>query len=162
MIFINFFAAINAMGINQRPALNDFFSTIDLFYTPFFGEFFNRDRFLILFSTMVHSGEANAEGKNKVEPFINKVIEKFNIAFTPHQQVSIDEMIVGFKGRWQYKLFNPYKPSKYHIKSFGLVDSSTGYVINLLTYYGKNTSFDPEADTEGGQAIHIFYTLLKY
>uniref|UniRef100_A0A2C9LMC3 Uncharacterized protein n=1 Tax=Biomphalaria glabrata TaxID=6526 RepID=A0A2C9LMC3_BIOGL len=152
-----FFAAIFAMGINKRPALNDFFSTIDLFYTPFFGELF-----LILFFTMLHCGEANAEGKNKVEPFINKVIQKFNIAFTPYQQDSIDEMIVGFKGRWQYKLFNPSKPSKYHIKSFGLVDSSTGYVINLLTYYGKNTSFDPEVDTEGGQAIQIFCTLLKY
>ncbi|BFZ11474.1 hypothetical protein BsWGS_14513 [Bradybaena similaris] len=53
-------------------------------------------------------------------------------------------MIIGFKGKWKYKQFNTTKPYKYHIKSFGLVDSTTGYVLSLLTYYGTNTSMVPK------------------
>ena len=149
-----------AMGINKRPSVQDYFSTDDILYTLFFSEMFERDRFLLLFFSMLHCGEPDAEGKNKIEPFVNHLLENFNLAYTPFQNVAIDEMIIGFKGRWQYKQFNPSKPYKYHIKSFGLVDSCTGYVLNLLTYYGKNTSFDPSNDTEGGQAVQIFRTLL--
>ena len=154
-----FIAISLAMGMNKRPSLQDYFSTTDIFISPFYSELFSRDNFLILYSSMLHCGHPDAEGKSKIEPYINKLLQKFNLAFTPYQNVSIDEMIVGFKGRWQYKQYNPSKPYKYHIKSFGLVDSATGYVVNLLTYYGKNT-FDPDADVNGGQAVQIFQTLL--
>ncbi|GFN81453.1 PiggyBac transposable element-derived protein 4-like [Plakobranchus ocellatus] len=69
-------------------------------------------------------------------------------------------MIIGFKGRWSYKQFNSSKPKKY-IKSFGLVDSTTGYVLNLLTYYGSDTSYNPDCDPDSGIAIKIFDTLLN-
>jgi hypothetical protein len=71
----------------------------------------------------------------KIEPFVNMLLQKFQSAFMPYQEIAIDEMIVGFKGRWQYKQYNATKPSKYDTKSFGLVDSRTGYVVNSLTYY---------------------------
>ena len=73
-------------------------------------------------------------------------------------------MIIGWKGRWKYKMYNAAKPHKYHIKSFGLVDSSTGYVLNLLTYYGAETSYDPETDSDeqGRTSIKIFQTLLQH
>ena len=69
-------------------------------------------------------------------------------------------MIVGYKGRWKYKQFNASKPHKYHIKSFGLCDSSNGYVLNLLTYYGSNTSFDPCTESTAN-AVKIFDKLLQ-
>lgn len=113
---------------------------------------------------MLHVGEPDAEGKNKIEPFVNMLITKFNAVFTPFSSVSIDEMIIGWKGRWQYKQFNASKPKKYHIKSFGLVDSATGYVLDLLTYYGSNTSYDPELDVDshGSNSIKIFQSLLSH
>ncbi|KAI8733770.1 piggyBac transposable element-derived protein 4 [Biomphalaria glabrata] len=157
---IKFLATTMAMGLNKKPSIQDYFSTDDIFFTPFFSEMFERDRFLSLFCSMLHCGEPDAEGKRKIEPFINLLIDNYNTVYTPFQNVAIDEMIVGFKGRWLYKQFNPSKPYKYHIKSFGLVDSCTGYVLNLLTYYGKNTSFDPNSDKDGGQAVQIFRTLL--
>ncbi|GFS05777.1 PiggyBac transposable element-derived protein 4 [Elysia marginata] len=70
-------------------------------------------------------------------------------------------MIVGYKGRWKYKQINASKPHKYHIKSFGLVDSTSGYVLQILTYYGTNTSYHPDCDPDSGMAIRILDTLLK-
>jgi hypothetical protein len=103
----------------------------------------------------------NAEKKAKIERFMDSLVDNFSKAFTPYQQVSIDEMIVGFKGRWAYKQYNQSKPHKYHIKSFGLVDSTTGYVMRILTYYGADTSYHSSSDREGGVAIKIFGTLLN-
>ncbi|KAI8794715.1 piggyBac transposable element-derived protein 4 [Biomphalaria glabrata] len=157
---IKFLATTMAMGLNKKTSIQDYFSTDDIFYTLFYLEMFEKERFVSLFCSMLHCGEPDAEGKNKIEPFANLLIDNYNTVYTPFQNVAIDEMIVGFKGRWLYKQFNPSKPYKYHIKSFGLVDGCTGYVLNLLTYYGKNTSFDPNSDKYGGQAVQIFRTLL--
>ena len=70
-------------------------------------------------------------------------------------------MVVGFKGRWKFKQYNASKPSKYHIKSFGLCDASNGYVLNLLTYYGAQTSYDPSTDPNSAHAVKIFDKLLS-
>ncbi|KAI8793826.1 piggyBac transposable element-derived protein 4 [Biomphalaria glabrata] len=71
-------------------------------------------------------------------------------------------MVIGFRGRWQYKMFNATKPSKYHIKTFGLCDSATGYVVDILTYFGANTSYNPDVGKDGGQAVQVFDTLLQH
>lgn len=72
-------------------------------------------------------------------------------------------MIIGWKGRWKYKQYNASKSKKYHIKSFGLVDTATGYVINLLIYFGSKTSYNPDldVDTHGANSVKISHTLLE-
>ncbi|GFO29853.1 PiggyBac transposable element-derived protein 4 [Plakobranchus ocellatus] len=110
---------------------------------------------------MLHAGNTQAEGKEKIVPFINLLLQKFRSAFYPYQRLSLDEMIIGFKGRWAFKRFNISKPKKYHIKIFGLCDSATGYVYNILTYFGTNTSYNPDLDTTSGDAVKIFDTLLS-
>ena len=70
-------------------------------------------------------------------------------------------MVIGFTGRWAYKQNNASKPSKYHIKTFCLCDSNTGYVVNLLTYFGSETSYRPLLDADSGQAKKIFHTLME-
>jgi hypothetical protein len=97
---------------------------------------------------MLHVGEPLENSKNKIEPFVTKLTENFKDRFTTFQNIAIDEMIIGFKGRWKYKQFNATKPHKYHINSFGLVNSCTGYVLSLLTYYGADTSYVPETDVK--------------
>lgn len=155
-----FLAVTTAMGLDKRPSIKDYYSTHIAMRCPFYGEMFSRERFEMLYSTMLHVGEPDAAGKAKIEPFSDMLVEKFNKAFTPFEHLSIDEMVVGWKGRWKYKQYNPSKPHKYHIKSFGLTDSATGYVLNVLTYYGANTSYDPSTDVDSSHAKKIFTTLL--
>jgi hypothetical protein len=42
------------------------------------------------------------------------------------------------------------------------VDATTGYVLNILTYFGASTSYDPAADTDSGMAVTLFDTLLRH
>ena len=157
-----FISVLIMMGIDRRPEIVDYWSMAPEFYTPWYHSMFARDRFQDIFHTMLHAGDEEAEGKDKIEPFMNLLLTKFRAAFYPFRELSIDEMVIGFKGRWQYKQYNASKPSKYHIKTFGLCDAATGYVINILTYFGSDTSYDPEADKTSGQAVQIFSTLLAH
>jgi hypothetical protein len=122
---------------------------------------FPRDRFEAIYHTMMHASEIEAEAKNKIEPFMNKLIEKFQAAFYPYMNVAIDEMVIRWKGRWKYKQYNSSKPKKYHIKTFGLCDSTTGYVYIILTYFGKETSYSPEIASSSGTAEKVFEYLLR-
>ena len=103
-------------------------------------------------------GDDNSK-KSKIEPFLNLLLVKFQSAFYPGENLSLDEMVIKWKGRSKYKMYNPNKPEKYHIKTFGLCDSLTGYAYNLLIYFGAETSFDDIGDT--GQSEKIFHSLLK-
>ncbi|XP_067948703.1 piggyBac transposable element-derived protein 4-like [Watersipora subatra] len=122
---------------------------------------FSRDRFEAIYSTMLHASEVGSQGKAKIEPFVNKLIESFQAAFYPYKEVAVDEMVIGYNGKWSSKQYNSSKPSKYHIKTFGLCDSNTSYVYNLLIYFGADTSYDPELDKDCGEAVKVFHYLIK-
>ena len=86
---------------------------------------------------MLHVGKMGAAGKAKIEPFLSKIVTKFQRAFYPFKSIAIDETVVGWKGSCKYKQYNAAK-QKSHIRTFGLCVSVTGYVYNLLTYFDKN------------------------
>ena len=158
---LKLFAMLIIMGIDRRLQLSDYWSLDSLFYTPKFHELFSRNRFELLYSTMLHAGaicDDNSK-KSKIEPFLNLLLVKFQSAFYPGKNLSLDEIVIKWKGRSKYKMYNPNKPEKYHIKTFGLCDSLTGYAYNVLIYFGAETSFDDIGGT--GQAEKIFHSLLK-
>lgn len=159
---IRFIVVIIVIGMDNRPRIRDYFTQNPAhWYTPWFSQIFpSRDRFLSIYHTMLHTGEAGAQEKEKIEPFINELVSSFQNSFYPFQELAIDEMIIGFKGRWANKQYNAAKPHKYHIKTFGLCDSLTGYVFNLLLYYGRDTSYAPETDPSSMQAVKVFQTLI--
>ena len=119
------FTVIIAMGIDRKPNICDYWSMDTFNYTPWYHELFPRDRFEMLYSTMLHAGSIGDEQskKEKIEPFLNMLINKFRSAFYPEKDLSLDEMVVKWKGRSKYKMYNSNKPEKYHIKTFGLCDS---------------------------------------
>lgn len=110
---------------------------------------------------MLHASEPGATGKSKIEPFVNALTANFRKQYYPYEDISIDEMVVGYKGRFGSRQYNPKKPAKYHIKTFGLCDSITGYCLNLLVYFGKETSFNTEEENEDSHAVKIFGKLLE-
>lgn len=120
-----------------------------------------RVRFEAIFHTFLHASGVDAESKDKIEPFLESMTKSFQQAYYPSKDISIDEMVIGFRGRWKFKQFNSSKPSKYHIKTFGLCESSSGYVYNLFTYYGSETGYHPSLDPSCSQAIKVFEKLLR-
>lgn len=54
-----------------------------------------RDRFQMLYHTVMHLGEANSASREKIEPLINMFVEKFQASFYPFEDLAIDEMVIG-------------------------------------------------------------------
>ena len=102
-------AVIIAMGIDQRTQLNDYWAMDPMNYTPWYHQMFARNRFLLLYSSMLHASSIGDEQskKDKIEPFLNSLLKKFQDAFYPSKNLSIDEMVVKWKGRSKYKMYHP-------------------------------------------------------
>lgn len=56
--------------------------------------------------------------------------------YSAGENVTIDEMLPGFRGRCPFRQYVPLKPSKYGIKVFTLEDSKMSYTYNLEVYAG--------------------------
>ena len=133
-----FIAVIN-MGIIQLSGLKDYWSTGDSTNLPFFHSVFSRDRFFQIFGAL-HVGDIDGTTKQeKIQSFLGMNCPSFKAAFTPGQQIAIDESIITFKGWVSFRQYLKGKPNPSGIKAYVLADSRTGYLNRLLIYYDKET-----------------------
>ncbi len=72
----------------------------------------------------------------KIRPLLESIVPSFKSVYTPSMNISVDESIIGFKGRLSFIQYMPKKPTKWGIKAWVMADSSNGYVSNLNIYTG--------------------------
>ena len=128
------------MGIIQLPELEDYWKTSWVCQIPFFRNVLPRDRFQEVF-WMLHVGTAGSTPKkiDKVKPLLDALLPRFQQLYKPSKNLSIDETMVGFRGRFGSKQYMPQKPTKWGIKAFALADAANGYLLNSLVYTGAQT-----------------------
>ncbi|UYV83370.1 hypothetical protein LAZ67_23000808 [Cordylochernes scorpioides] len=73
-----------------------------------------------------------------IRDIFQTIIEKFQSCYTPAEYLTVDEMLVGFRGKCPFKIYMPSKPNKYGIKIVILADSRTHYMYNAMVYTGKS------------------------
>ncbi|GBP21878.1 PiggyBac transposable element-derived protein 4 [Eumeta japonica] len=69
-----------------------------------------------------------------------KFIENCKKLYKPGSYITVDEQLVGFRGRCPFRMYIPNKPNKYGLKLVMIADSSTKYMCNAIPYMGKNTN----------------------
>ena len=62
------------------------------------------------------------------------MLHQFKSIWVPRREISIDEGTIPFKGRLNFKVYNPNKPDKYGIKTYKVCDSTNGY-CNMFDVY---------------------------
>ena len=73
----------------------------------------------------------------KFDQFCPISMQKFKKFTKPGKNISVDEGMIGFKGRLSFRQYMPAKPTKYGIKVWMAADASNGFVINHEVYLGK-------------------------
>ena len=58
--------------------------------------------------------------------------------YNPHQNVSVDEAMIKFRGRLSFRQYLPAKPTKYGIKVWMRADPTNGYTNEFQVYTGKD------------------------
>ena len=55
-------------------------------------------------------------------------------AYIPHENVTVDEQLLTFRGRCPFKQYIPFKPGKYEIRIWAASDSKSLYAYNCQIY----------------------------
>lgn len=87
----------------------------------------------------IPKGEPGHDPWYKIRSFYDLMNGYFKVHFTPKQDISLDESMIGMKNRC---VFIKYMPNKRHarfgIKKFEICESETGYVLHSELYTGKS------------------------
>ena len=137
-----------AMSTCPKPSIKDYWGNFWLTRTPNFSHVMPRDRFELIRAFLHFNDNENqpAEGHPEFDPLykIRKIFDVVDPAllavFSPPQNLSLDESMLKFKGRFKYKQYNPKKPTKWGIKEFALADPATSYLFKRKTYIGRHTT----------------------
>ena len=105
-----------------------------------------RDRFTLVLCLLhlndstqyKRKGEPGHDPLFKLRPILDPLICHFQMSCILSKEVSIDESMIGFKGRLGFIQYMPKKPTKWGLKAFVLVDAHTGYMYNWHLYTGKH------------------------
>jgi hypothetical protein len=141
----HFCGLIINMGVINLPYVKEYWSQQFVHRVPFFGEVFTRKCFLQIFwmlhletvSTSDHSLKTRTQ---KVSNLLKYIDTRFREHSIPGQNLSVDESVVGFKGKISFITYNPKKSTKWGIHVYVLADSATSYVCTFIPYHGKITT----------------------
>ena len=63
----------------------------------------------------------------------------FKANFNPGRDLSIDEAMIGYKGRIFFKQYTPAKPTKWDIKVWEMCEADSGYCVSFDIYTGRHS-----------------------
>ena len=143
-----YIALIFTMGLLSQSDVCEYWSTNPVTSTPFFPATMSRDRFLLLtsFLHLANNDQYIARGNPGHDPLFKLgniyklLLHRFFVVYTPHQQLSLDEGMIPWKGNLSFRVYSPDKPVKYGVKAYMLSDATNGYVSKLKLYTGKSSS----------------------
>jgi hypothetical protein len=99
----------------------------------------NVNRFAVLLSalrfddgTQRNMGDPTAQIGNIFQTFV----EGCQSVYSPGDNLCVDEMLVGFRGRCGFKMRSPNKPERCGLKILCLTDASNNYLFNAYIYSG--------------------------
>lgn len=117
----------------------------DEFSRPIFRATMSEKRYKVLIAYLrfdeAHTREARKMNNKAaaISDIFEKVISNSQAVYSPSAFVTIDEMLVPFRGRCGFKVYMPKKPKKYGIKILCLTDAKTSYLCNGYIYTGKGS-----------------------
>lgn len=140
-----FFGVLIAMGLHGLPSMRLFWSSDPLFHVEYIAQTMSQRRFLRILrylhvndnTKMPKREDPNFDRMYKLRPMIDYLNTKYKEVFNPSRYLSIDESMIGFKGRSALKQYLPNKPTKRGFKVWVLACSVTGFMVFFDIYEGK-------------------------
>ena len=133
------------MGLIHVPKISDYWKTSWESHIPYFAKIMPRNRFQLILANLhiSHTVPGSSVKKvDKVRMFLDKLLPTFRNLYNPSENLSIDETMIGFRGRFGAIQYMPQKPTKWGIKLYSIADSSNGYILDSIVYTGSETHTD--------------------
>ncbi|XP_068224544.1 piggyBac transposable element-derived protein 4-like, partial [Palaemon carinicauda] len=113
---------------------------------PFYRSIMSECRFAFIQRALRFDSIATREERvthDKFAPIRNlwdQVIANCIANYEPSGHLTVDEQLLGFRGRCRFRMYIPNKPAKYGIKLVMACDADTFYMCNAIPYLGKGTT----------------------
>ncbi|KAJ8967170.1 hypothetical protein NQ314_003059 [Rhamnusium bicolor] len=140
------------MGTWITNRIQDYWRTDSLFNLRCFGYNMSRDRFLIILRCL-HFAKNPQPGENiedriyKFRPLLNFFSSKMIEIYQPGKNLSLDESMVLWRGRLNFRVYIKNKRHKYGIKLYILTEPD-GLVLNMSVYTGSLDSAGGKGHTK--------------
>ena len=137
-----FLAHIIIMGLVRKPTIAKYWRKNDLSCTPFFGRYMTRMQFEAILSNLHlnDNTQANEDPLYKLCPMIDMVDRNFLHVYTPDKNLSVDEASCPFKGRLSFKMYNPRKLCRFHIRLYQVCEAESGHCVGFEIFTGNKNS----------------------
>ena len=99
-------------------------------------------------TTAIPRGQQGHDKLHKVRPYFDRLRTNFLHQFKPSSEHSLDEAMVGFKGRSSIKQYMPMKPTNRGYKVWCRCDAKTGYICDFHLYTGASGSPEQSLGTK--------------
>lgn len=147
----NLFGIFILMGQIRKENIKEYWSVDPYLATPIFSKLMSRNRFeqvtrYLHFNDNTKMNE-NSDRLYKIDPVYKYLTEKFKTVYTPHQNLSLDEAMIAWRGKLKFKTYNPRKLTKYGILVRVLSESQTGYICNMEIYCGQGKKLQDTVTT---------------
>ena len=83
---MKFLAVTIQMGIDKRPSVKKYWSVKEQYYTPWFNSVLARERFELLYHSMLHAAPVSAEKTQKIFAIFEEACSKFPGGFLSFPQ----------------------------------------------------------------------------
>ena len=120
------------MGVIYMPAVHIYWSKDCLFCTPIYSVVMSRNCFQLLLKFLHFNDNSHMPGLAdpspdklfKLRPLLDHIFEKFQEAYVPSRNISIDVSLLLWKGRLSFEQYIPLKRARFEVKSFMLCEDS--------------------------------------
>ena len=135
------------MGIVDLPDITDYWTKEPMLQSPWFPSVMSLKKFQAI-SRFIHFADNSAAPSRddpmydplwKIRSVIDVVQREAQNAYTLGEHISVDESMIGTKGRLSFLQYMPKKPTKWGIKVWICSESKTGYIHKFQVYTGKGT-----------------------
>ena len=108
-----FLGLIFVTGIVRKPKLELYWSMRGIFQTPIFPQTMPRNIFQFI-QRYLHFYDNNAAGTNedclyKIHTILDIVVNNFRTNYVSDTEISLDEGMLGWRGRLRFRVYNPRK-----------------------------------------------------
>ncbi|XP_056397301.1 piggyBac transposable element-derived protein 4-like [Hyla sarda] len=146
-----FWGIMLSMGLLKKPSIRSYWTHDLLYNTPMYRMAMSRTRFEQIMRFLHYNDNATCPPRDhpsydrlyKICPLIDHLNAVFQAAYVPGREISIDESLVHFKGRLQFRQYLPSKRARYGVKMYKLCESASGYTYRFRVYEGKDSSIEP-------------------
>ncbi|KAM5165143.1 piggyBac transposable element-derived protein 4-like [Mantella aurantiaca] len=141
----NFLGLIILQGVVKKPLQKWYWSTNKLLETPFFGTVMTEYRFSLIMKFLHFTNNEEFDETTHPAPKLKKiwevfqmVVKNFKQTYVPERDISIDESLMAYKGRFSWIQYIASKRARFGIKSYMLyVCIIIGIAMPLLNKCGR-------------------------